>query len=169
MQAHGGGRRDPPRCGRLWWWSRARRPGEHDRPGAHRGNDATDAAPQLLSWWEHGGTVIDSWGYASRHSIALVGASHDPAAPQERHAWLEQFLAWDLGGSPLWRVVDEVALPDTGPADSTCWDAAGRPAVGVHGPEDEPGTVTVAWVVDLAVERFVPADPQGVRCEVVGD
>jgi hypothetical protein len=131
--------------------------------------DLSSTTPQFMPWWEHAGSVLDSWGYVSRHAVAVVGGSQDAAAPQERQAWLEAFLAWDLGGHAVWHVLDEVALPDTGVAETLCWDATGAPAMGLMTPNDEPGTVSVAWRIDLDTERFIPADADEIRCEVAGD
>lgn len=131
--------------------------------------DLSAAQPELLPWWEHGGSVLDSWGFALRRSVAVVGAVRSVDEPQSRHAWLEEFLAWDLGGDSMWRVLDEVVLPDTGAAETQCWSTTGAPAIGVAGPDDAPGEVSVAWVVELSTEQLVPTDPADVRCEVVGD
>jgi hypothetical protein len=146
----GGSASDPEACGRLL--------------------DLSESAPRPMPLVELGGTSPGQWGDIYRYAVSIVaGAAQPTVEPAPQSVWLQQFLGWDLGGHALWRVVDEAEVTAAGRVEASCWDSAGTPAVGLAGPDDPAGSVSKAWLVDLAGGRFVPTDAAGVSCEVILD
>jgi hypothetical protein len=101
------------------------------------------------------------------HIVSVVSDRPEYSDDGWRQLWLEDFLAWNLDGTPIFRVAAALDLPSGEQVHVGCGDMAGNPAV-VSGEVDVEGVPTgTAWRVLAALDRFVAIDPADVRCEVM--
>jgi hypothetical protein len=129
--------------------------------------DLSGSTPTATGLWTHSGACLDQEGWVFDHIVSVVSDQPEYSDEGWRQLWLEDFLGWNLDGTPIFRVAAALDLPPGEPVHVGCRDTAGNPVV-VSGDVDVEGVPTgTAWRVLAAVDRFVEVDPADVRCEVM--
>ncbi len=129
--------------------------------------DLSGSAPTATGLWTHSGACLDHEGWVFEHIVSVVSDGPEYSDDGWRQLWLQDFLAWNLDGTPIFRVVAALDLPTGEQVHIGCRDTAGNPAV-VSGEVDVEGVPTgAAWRVVASLDRFIQVDPADVLCEVM--
>lgn len=134
-------------------------------PDCARLVDLSGAEPRLATWWDHGGTVWGHEGFGFDFAIAQVADTPNPEDEDNWTMWLESFLAWDLDGKPIWRVVDTLPIGNPPGMSLLCSTSDGTQAFATLRDPADPATVSTAWVVDEVHGRFLEVSADQVTCE----
>jgi hypothetical protein len=133
----------------------------------HRIYDISTGSLAPMEYWSYGGSLLDGDLYHSDHAFAHVSQTpFDAARPGSGRVWLEEMIAKDWTGRPIWRVLDATPELDLY-AHYDCWVTSADdhlPAVAEVDHTDNRRLVR-AWAVSTDGDHFVEVDPNSVQCQ----
>ena len=120
-----------------------------------------------MDYWSHGGAMLEADHFDRELAFSQVSVMpSEPANPGAGRVWLEEAIAWDWTGRPLWRVLDATPELDLY-AHYDCWvkDDGDRPPAVAEVDRTNDHRLTRAWAVSTDQSQFVEVDPNGVQCQ----
>ena len=126
--------------------------------------DIASGHPVATPFWTIAGSLIPpDDDYHSAYAVSVVTDTGDPEQVTAWRIWLEEMVARDWTGSPIWRVVDSTPASDHQTTIQCHTPDRASPVVALLDNSEDRNPLQ-AWTVNDERTRFIEIDPSPVVC-----